>query len=179
MGTAILEAKLAHQLAHLEQEPFYGVFLDLKKAFDAMDQERCLLILEEYGTGPNLVRLIRNFWRDATMVCRASGYYRGPFCAGQSLTQGGPLSAKLFIILVDAVVREWLRQLHDGGIVDPEELDLLMVAFFTIFYVDDAYLATRDPDFLQVALNSLVSLFECLGLETNAKKMQAMICTPG
>jgi hypothetical protein len=41
MGTAILEAKLAQQLAHLEQEPFYGVFLDLKKVFDAMDRERC------------------------------------------------------------------------------------------------------------------------------------------
>jgi hypothetical protein len=44
-GTAILEAKLAQQLAHLKQEPFHGVFLDLKKAFDAMDRERCLLIL--------------------------------------------------------------------------------------------------------------------------------------
>jgi hypothetical protein len=30
-GTAILEAKLAQQLAHLKQEPFYGVFLDLKR----------------------------------------------------------------------------------------------------------------------------------------------------
>jgi hypothetical protein len=95
------------------------------------------------------------------------------------MTQGGPLSAKLFNILVDAVVREWLRQLHDGVIMVPEELDLLMAAFFTIFYVDDVYLATRDPDFLQVALNSLVSLFEHVGLETKVKKMQAMICTPG
>ncbi len=71
MGTAILEAKLAQQLAHLEQEPFYGVFLDLTM--------RCLLIPEGYGAGPNIVRLIYNFWRDATMVCRASGNYRGPF----------------------------------------------------------------------------------------------------
>ncbi len=39
IGTAILEAKLAQQLAHLEQEPFYVVFLDLKKVFDAMDRE--------------------------------------------------------------------------------------------------------------------------------------------
>jgi hypothetical protein len=95
------------------------------------------------------------------------------------MTQGSPLSAKLFNILIDTVVREWLCQLHDSGIVDPEELDLLMAAFFAIFYVDDAYLATRDTDFLQVALNSLASLFECVGLETNIKNMQAMICTPG
>jgi hypothetical protein len=131
------------------------------------------------GAKPNMVRLIGNFWRDATMVCRASGNYGGPFCASQGVTQGGPLSAKLLNILVDAVVREWLHQLRDSGIVDPEELDLLMVAFFAIFYVDDAYLATRDPNFLQVALNSLVSLFKHVGLETNVKKTQTMICTPG
>jgi hypothetical protein len=178
-GTMILEAKLAQQLAHLEQEPFYGVFLNLKKAFNAMDRERCLLILEGYGTGLNMVRLICNFWRDATMVCCALGNYGRPFHAGQGMTQGGPLSPKLFNILIDAVVREWLRQLRDGGIVDPEELDLLMAAFFAIFYVDDAYLAARDPDFLQVALNSLVSLFERVGLGTNVKKTQTMICTPG
>jgi hypothetical protein len=163
-GTAILEAKLAQQLAYLEQEPFYGVFLDLKKAFNAMDRERCLLILEGYSVGPNMVRLIDNFWRVATMVCRVSGNYGGSFSAGRGVTQGGPLSTKLFNILVDAVVRECLCQLHDGGIVDPEELDLLMAAFFDIFHADAAYLAARDPDFLQVASNSLVSLFKCVGL---------------
>jgi hypothetical protein len=143
-----------------------------------MDRDRCLLILEGYGAGPNMVRLINHFWRDATMVCRASGNYGGPFRVDRGMTQGGPLSAKLFNILVDDVVREWLHQLCDGGIVDPEELDLLMVAFFAIFYIDNAYLAARDPGFLQVALNSLVSLFEREGLETNIKKTQAMICTP-
>ncbi len=44
MGTAIIEAKLAQQLAYLELMPFYGVFLDLQKAFDAMDRDRCILI---------------------------------------------------------------------------------------------------------------------------------------
>jgi hypothetical protein len=89
----MLEAKLAQQLAHLEQEPFCGVFLDLKKAFNAMDRESCLLILEGYGAGPNMICRIRNFWQDAIMVCRTPGNNWALFCAGQGVTQGGPLSA--------------------------------------------------------------------------------------
>jgi len=107
-GTAVIEAKLAQQLAHLEQCPFYGVFFDLKKAFDAMDCERCLLVLEGYGAGPNMRRLIRHCWDEAQMVCCASGNYGMPFKAGRGVTQGGPLSVKLFNLLVDAVAREWL-----------------------------------------------------------------------
>jgi hypothetical protein len=53
-----MEAKLTQQLDHLEQVPFYGVFLDLKKALDSMNYERCLLILGGYGVGPKMIRLI-------------------------------------------------------------------------------------------------------------------------
>ncbi len=60
-GTAIIEAKLTQQLAHIKQSPFYGAFIDLTKAFDAMDQERCLQLLGEYGVGQNMRRLIRHF----------------------------------------------------------------------------------------------------------------------
>jgi hypothetical protein len=87
-----------------------------------MDRERCLLIFEGYGAGPNMVCLVRTFCWDATMACRALGNYGGSFQAGQGITQGGGLSIKLFNILVDAVVREWVYQLHDNG--DPEEPDL-------------------------------------------------------
>ena len=61
MGTEVIEAKLVQQLAHIEQVPFYGVFIDLKKAFDAMDRGRCLLIIKGHGVGPNMCRLIHHF----------------------------------------------------------------------------------------------------------------------
>jgi hypothetical protein len=72
-GTGVIEAKLAQQLSYLELKPFYGVFLDLRKAFDSMDQERCIMILEGYGAGPRMIQLIRGYWRNAIMVCPASG----------------------------------------------------------------------------------------------------------
>jgi hypothetical protein len=81
--------------------------------------------------------------------------------------------------MVDAVAREWLRELREDGDYEERELDDLMSTFFAIFYVDDAYLASRDPEFLQRALDLLVSLFARVGLETNVSKTQTMICTPG
>jgi len=50
---------LAQQLAYLDQEALHEVFIDLRKAYDAMDRERCMLILEGYGVGPKMLRLIK------------------------------------------------------------------------------------------------------------------------
>jgi hypothetical protein len=79
------------------------------------------------------------------------------------VTQGGPLSAKLFNILVDAVVREWLRLLKEEEDMEEEEMEGMMETLFAIFYVDDAYIASRDPVFLQQAIDGLVSKFERVG----------------
>ena len=53
-GTAGIEAKLAQQFAYLKQRPLYGIFIDLRKAYDAMDRDRCMEIMEGYGVGPNI-----------------------------------------------------------------------------------------------------------------------------
>ncbi len=63
--------------------------------------------------------------------------------------------------------------------MEREELDSMMETLFAIFYVDDAYIAARDPIFLQQAINILVTTFKHVGLKTNTKKTQAMTCTPG
>ena len=91
-GTGIMEAKLDQQLAFMEQRPLYGIFLDLRKAYDAMDRGRCMGILRDCGVGDKTLRLIAWFWRDAEMVCRASGYYGRRFRDRRGVIQGGPLS---------------------------------------------------------------------------------------
>ena len=44
-GTATLEAKLLQKLAAMREEVLYVIFLDLTKAYDALDRSRCLGIL--------------------------------------------------------------------------------------------------------------------------------------
>ncbi len=113
------------------------------------------------------------------MVCRAAGNYGTAFKAGRGVTQGGPLSAKLFNILVDAIVWEWIWQLREDGDHEEEELAEFMATFFANFYINNKYLASQDAEFLQHALTLLVNLFERIGLQTNMLETQTMICTPG
>jgi hypothetical protein len=73
VGTAMIEAKLAQQLAWVEQEPLFQVFVDLCKAYDHLNCAKCLQIMTGYGVGPKLLRLQEKFWDQAEMVCRAGG----------------------------------------------------------------------------------------------------------
>ena len=50
-GTATLEAKLLQQLAAMREKVLYVIFLDLTKAYDALDRSRSLEILEGCGVG--------------------------------------------------------------------------------------------------------------------------------
>ena len=61
-----MEAKLAQQLAFVEQAPLFGIFVDLLKAYNVKDRKLCLCICVEAGMGPNTVRLIINFFITAS-----------------------------------------------------------------------------------------------------------------
>ena len=72
-GTTALEAKLLQQLAALREEVLYVIFLELHKAYYALDRSRCLEILEGYGVGPQACRLLWTYWWRLSMVARVGG----------------------------------------------------------------------------------------------------------
>ena len=88
------------------------IFLDLTKAYDALDRSRCLYILEGYGVGPSPRRLLKTYWRRLTMVVRAGGYYGADFKGERGVTQGNLLSPTIFNVVVDTVVWHWLEGLQ-------------------------------------------------------------------
>ena len=60
-GTSTLEVNLLHQVAALSEAVLHEIFLDLHKAYDALDRFRCLDILEGYSVGPRSLRLLRRY----------------------------------------------------------------------------------------------------------------------
>ena len=61
MGEAILELKLAQELARIDEDPLLLMFLYLRKAYETLDQGQILKTLEVYGSGPHMSRVLEEF----------------------------------------------------------------------------------------------------------------------
>ena len=178
-STAIIEAKLLQQLAAIEQVPLYEIFLDLKKAYDALDRERTLEILKGYGVGPAVLRLLCNFWERQQVVSKMGSYHGDAFQAERGVTQGDIVSPTIFNVVVDTIIRYWLTLVSDDGRDAVEGFSVQVRERQTLFYADDGFLASRSPEFLQQAFTCLIGLFERVGLQTNVDKTKTMTCFPG
>lgn len=142
-GTAILELKLLMEKAHIKDQPLIQIFVDLEKAYGSINQKRLLFILEKYGVGPNICRLLSTLWLGHKLVPKLGGYFGAPFLAECRVPQGNFISKDLFNFVVDCVVCEWLCQLTTKNL--STLLDLL-------FYADDGHLSGFNPDDVQCGL---------------------------
>ena len=102
-GTATLEAKLLQKLATMREEVLYVIFIDLQKAYDALDRDRCLEILEGYGVGPRARRILCTgvvcgwYHKQGSTTGRSSRDSRG-------VMKGDYLYSTILNVVVDAVV---------------------------------------------------------------------------
>jgi len=178
-GTAIIEAKLLQQLAAIDQVPLFEVFLDLKKAYDTLDRDRLLDVLEGYGVGPRARGLLKAFWERQRIVAKQGGYFGKPFKADRGVVQGGIDSPTHFNVLCDAVIRHWLTIVTDDGQIPLIGFGYRVTEQGALFYADDGLISSRQAAWLQWALDVLVDLFARMGLKTNTIKTKTMTCTPG
>ena len=93
------------------------------------------------------------------------------------MTQGDPLSPTIFNVVVDAVVCHWVtlaveeaEKMGERGREGRHQA--------AHFYADDGMVASSDPRWLQWAFNTLVVIFDRVGLHTNVGKTVSMTCRP-
>ena len=78
-GTACIEANLLQQLSKMVQKTLYFIFFNLRKAYNTVDKERLLEILEGYGEGPNILGLLKFYWDNQRCVAKCGKYHRETF----------------------------------------------------------------------------------------------------
>ena len=107
-GTVALKAKVLQQFMYMMEEVLFEFFLDLQKAYDALDKDRCLGILAAYRVGPRTIIIMRTYWGRLVMVSSTGGYFGFPFKVCCGITQCDPLPPIIFNVVVDAVICYWL-----------------------------------------------------------------------
>jgi retron-type reverse transcriptase len=140
----------------------YLIFLDITKAYDTLDRDRMLQLLQAYGVGPNICLIIDNIWNNDTLILKQHQYYSQAMQTSRGVRQGDIMSPTLFNIMVDAVVREYENQ---AQIDDKTILQ---------FYADDAVIAAVDHTVAQYTLDVLTTNFKKFGLHVNVNKTESM-----
>ena len=82
-GTAMaaMEIKLSQDLSRVNQYPLFLVLLDMSKAYNTVDHDRLIRVLEGYGVGPQMCELLVTFWAHQEVVRRHNGYHIPNFIA--------------------------------------------------------------------------------------------------
>ena len=107
-GTDIMDLKLAQELASIDQDPLFLIFLDLRKDYGTMDRDRILITLEGYGAGPWMCGILETFWYFQMVVPSQNVFHRPAFNTTRGTTQDGHMSPILFNVVVNNVIRTCL-----------------------------------------------------------------------
>ena len=107
-GTAIMELKVAQDLASVYQNPLFLLLLVLRRAYDNLDWGRLLKSLEGHGSVPKLQGLLVKFWSIQEVFTCQNGFHGPQFRATRGTTQGGIDLPTLFNLSVDSVVHHWM-----------------------------------------------------------------------
>jgi hypothetical protein len=90
----------------LEGKPTFGIFIDFKKAYDRVYHGLLFRVLEHNGVRGRFLNLIKNMYRNTRYSVRIGDHISEPFGPTRGAKQGDPLSPILFIIYIDACLRE-------------------------------------------------------------------------
>jgi len=167
MGTACLEAKLEAQLAFRSSRPLHHIFLDFSKAYDSLNREQTIIILQDYGVGPNVIRIIATFWERHMVMPHQQAFFGKPFPAERGLATGDIPAPVIYNIVMDAILCRWYADKAAQGMATRGR-----------FYGDDGQLHDHDPEHLQRAMTMMEGPFLCVSLQVNGKKTKAMAILP-
>ena len=145
------------------------ICIDFKKAFDTVSRDFLSRALTSFGFGPSFLQWIHTFYNNISSCVINNGFSTQPFAVERGVRQGDPLSAYLFIIVLETLCISVRSSKGICGIkVDKEELRLSLFA-------DDLTGFLKD----NLSLVNFLKLIEdygfCSGLKINHDKSEIML----
>ena len=138
-------------------KPLYFGFIDLEKAFDRVPREVLWWAMRKVGVEEWMVRVIQHMYQNACSKVRVGNTYSDAFSVKVGVHQGSVLSPLLFIIVLEALSREF-------RIGCPWEM----------LYADDLVIVSDSVQGLSERITSWKKHLENKGLRVNMKKTKVL-----
>ena len=145
------------------------ICIDFNKAFDTVSRDFLFRTLSSFGVGPSFLQWIHTFYNNISSCVVNNGFSTQHFTVERGVRQGDPLSAYLFIIVLEILCISFRNSKNIHGIkVDEEEIRLCLFA-------DDLTGFLKD-DFSLINFLKLIEDYEgCSGLKINNEKSEIML----
>ena len=143
-------------------------FLDFEKAFDTIKWDVIYKALNLFNIGPAFIKWVHTIYNESEACVTNNGYSSPFFKLSRGVRQGCPLSAYLFIVVVELLAHK-IRTSNDikGITIGNTEIKLVQMA-------DDTTVFIEDINSLEHILELLQKFEQYAGLKLNKGKTEAM-----
>ena len=149
----------------------YFCFIDYSKAFDCVDHNKLWRILKEMGIPDHLICLLINLYASQEATVRTGHGTTDCFQIGQGVCQGYILSACLFNLYAEYIMRNaGLEEAQTGIKIARNNINNLR-------YVDDTTLVAESEELKSLLMKVKVET-EKVGLKLNIQKTKIMASSP-
>jgi hypothetical protein len=152
----------------LKDEKGIIAFLDFEKAFDTIHWSVIYDALTLFNVGPSFQRWVHTVYNKSEACVTNNGYSSPFFQLERGVRQGCPLSAYLFIMVVELLAHKIRKSDQIKGIkIGQTEIKLVQMA-------DDTTVFTEDINSIENILKILAKFEQYAGLKLNKSKTEAM-----
>ena len=147
------------------------LFVDFKKAFDSVHRGLLMKILTSYGIPQPIVRLIERMYENTIARVITDDGLTEAFLILAGVMQGDTLAPYLFIIVIDYIMTNTLKDKDTGFTLQPRRSRRHpAVKICDVDFADDLALVTNTADEAQSLLLSLEHAASEVGLHLNEDK---------
>lgn len=165
-----LLSKIIHDAAYDDESESMILQLDFKRAFDSVYHTYVREVLAKFGVGPKLTNLIILIMGSLNVQVIVNDQLTKPIKVGRGLPQGSSLSAILFILCIEPLLRAGLTSGLLRGISLRGIQCTSITTVFYLAYADDLQLLIRSIADLIVWFNLLLKFALTSGLNVNIQK---------
>jgi hypothetical protein len=146
----------------------YALFIDLSKAFDSVCHKKLWNKLSNIGLSKKFIEIIKCLYKNAKAKVRTLHGESEYFNIEKGVLQGECLSAKLFTLFIDDIV----KTLHESNVAS---LKIASKEIHMLMYADDIVILASNVFDLQNKIDIIISYFNNNDLTVNLEKTKVVM----